>query len=201
MANKNQKNMATINNTQNNKEENTMNTKTTTTKTATTKTTTKKEENTMGASVKLTKVGCGTITFVQPNKGDLVSYTVFGVTTKITKEETEKVIEDFKSNDWKITEIVERNESKVASVKLEEKKEMEKPTTYTEAIEAKYGTKEEREEKMRRKNELWREMSATILAEVRKSGKYLRKDAWKNEMYTRLEKNPEWMAITGGKRQ
>lgn len=193
-----------INNTQN-KEEKNMKTKNT---------------EITGATMVLTKKCVGTVTFTQPVEHGPIIMTFYKNHTKefANKDEAMIEIKKFLDDKWEKKEIVEHKVAAPTNYSAEYKKNLEKinsksdrkvtapenpdkdekkPTTYAEAIEQKYGSKEERTAKMIRKNELWREMSSVIRAEVQKSGKYLRKDAWKTEMYNRLEKNPEWVQIVG----
>lgn len=191
MAKKNQRNLQTVNAVVNN---------------------TQKEEKNMkntkidftGASVTLTKVGVGTISFTQPKEHGDVIYTVFGVDTKISMSEAIDKIAQFQKKGWKTGQIVEHkvasenyiktyaeNLAEINSKKKDKKsasieKPMTKPTTTDKDL-----------DKIKRKNQLWNEMKATIYAEVKKSGRYFTKDAWKKEMYDRLEKNDEWVAIVG----
>lgn len=191
-----------VNNTQKNKEEKNM------------------KNETTGASITLTKKCVGTVVFTQRVEHGPVTYTAYGIPAVITADQVKDIVAKYVSNGWEITEKIghkvaapnyskeyqknlekinkgtKKSDRKVTAPENPDKNE-KKPTTYAEAIEQKYGSKEERTAKMQRKNQLWNEMSAVIRAEVQKSGKYLRKDAWKNEMYNRLEKNPEWVEIVG----
>lgn len=177
----------------------------------------KKEEknmkkNTNGASVVMTKKGCGTITLNQPMIHGPIYLTVFNVTSEIVGDVSEKV-KELKAAGFEISKITQHEAvaaSPKKSVTLEEqyrknlaeingKVKVEKKTaspkkptsekvnkTREEALTEKYGDLDTRRAYAQKRSTIWNEEAAKIAEEVKKTGKRLRKDAWKNLMNERV---------------
>lgn len=171
MAKKNQKTVAINTVNVNNKEENM-----------------KKNNNITGASVVMTKKGCGTITLNQPMIHGPIYLTVFNVTSEIKSDVAEKVNE-FKAAGFEITKVTQ-HEAVAASPKKPtdtEKVATDKVTkTREEALTEKYGDLDTRRAYAQKRSTIWNEEAAKIAEEVKKTGKRLRKDAWKKLMNERV---------------
>lgn len=197
MAKKNQKTVAINNTTNTVKEEKNM----------------KKNNNITGASVVMTKKGCGTITLNQPMIHGSIYLTVFNVTSEINGDVAEKV-KEFKAAGFEITKVTQHEavaaspkksinyaeeykknlaavnnkvkvETKTASPK---KPTSEKVTTKTraEALTEKYGDLDTRRAYAQKRSAIWNEEASKIAEEVKKTGKRLRKAEWKKLMNERV---------------
>ena len=145
--------------------------------------------NNTGASVVMAKKGCGTIILSQPMIHGPIYLTVFNVTNEIVGDVAEKV-KEFKAAGFEITKMTQ-HEAVAASPKKptsEKATTNDKPITKTrgEALTEKYGSLDKRREYIQRKNQIWNEEAAKISEEVKKTGKRLRKDAWKKLMDERV---------------
>lgn len=195
MAKKNQKTVAINNTTNTVKEEKNM-----------------KKNTNIGASVVMTKKGCGTITLNQPIIHGAIYLTVFNVTSEIVGDVAEKV-KEFKAAGFEITKVTQ-HEAVAASpkkpinyaeeykknlaavnnkVKVETKTASpKKPTsekvnkTREEALTEKYGDLDTRRAYAQKRSTIWNEEAAKIAEEVKKTGKRLRKEAWKKLMNERV---------------
>lgn len=202
MAKKNQKTVAINNTTNTVKEEKNM----------------KKNNNITGASVVMTKKGCGTITLNQPIIHGAIYLTVFNVTSEIVGDVSEKV-KEFKAAGFEITKVTQ-HEAVAASpkkpitlaeqyrknlaeingkVNVEKKTASPKKPTDTEKVATdkvtktreqslteKYGDLDTRRAYAQKRSTIWNEEAAKIAEEVKKTGKRLRKDAWKKLMNERV---------------
>lgn len=198
MAKKNQKTVAINTVNVNNKEEKNM----------------KKSNNITGASVVMTKKGCGTITLNQPMIHGSIYLTVFNVTSEINGDVAE-MVKQFKAAGFEITKVTQ-HEAVAASpkkpitlaeqyrknlaeingkVKVEKKTASpKKPTsndspitkTRAEALTEKYGDLDTRRAYAQKRSAIWNEEASKIAEEVKKTGKRLRKAEWKKLMTERV---------------
>lgn len=168
MAKKNQKTVAINTVNVNNKEEKNM----------------KKNNNITGASVVMTKKGCGTITLNQPMIHGSIYLTVFNVTSEINGDVAEKV-KEFKAAGFEITKVTQ-HEAVAASPKKPTSNDSPITKTRAEALTEKYGDLDTRRAYAQKRSAIWNEEASKIAEEVKKTGKRLRKAEWKKLMTERV---------------